>query len=113
MTEERTDDATEEYRPTLGELSHTNPYTDDAFGETQTYGRGRVVAADGGRDPEREREPEPEVETETEAEAEAEAEAEEGPDGATLQDVDHTPPDDGDGAAPVYERGHEGKEDVR
>jgi hypothetical protein len=35
-------------RTTLGEVSHTNPYTDEAFGETQTYGRGRTVAADGG-----------------------------------------------------------------
>ncbi|MEF8841928.1 MAG: hypothetical protein V5A62_09935 [Haloarculaceae archaeon] len=93
MTEEPVDDATEEYRPTLGETSHTNPYTDEVFGETQTYGRGRVVAADGGR--------------------EADGEPEAGPDGETLQDVDHTPPGDGDGAAPVYERGHEGKEDVR
>ena len=97
---ERTD---EEYRPTLGETSHTNPYTDDAFGATRTYRRGRFVAADGGGDPDREYEPE----------AGAETEAEETPDGDTLQDVDHTPPEDSDGATPVYERGHEGKEDVR
>ena len=81
-----------EYRPTLGELSHTNPYTGDVFGDTQTYGRGQLVAADGGADPERE--------------AGVETENDEG----TLKDVDHTPPDEGDGAAPVYERGHEGRE---
>jgi len=99
---ERTD---EEYRPTLGEMSHTDPYADDAFGATQTYRRGRFVAADGGRDPDRE--------SDGDGDAEAEAETEERPDEDTLQDVDHTPPEDSDGAAPVYERGHEGKEDVR
>jgi hypothetical protein len=85
-----------EYRPTLGELSHTNPYTGDVFGDTQTYRRGRFVAADGGADPDRE----PRVDAEDEA-------------GETLKDVDHTPPGDSDGAAPVYERGNEGREDVR
>ncbi len=33
---------------TLGEISHTNPYTGRAFGETQAYARGNTVAADGG-----------------------------------------------------------------
>ena len=42
-TTERTD-----YRPELGDVSHTNPYTEQVFGDTQTYGRGRAVAADGG-----------------------------------------------------------------
>jgi hypothetical protein len=91
MTEETTK---ETYRPTLGEMSHTDPYTDTAFGETQTYRRGSAVAADGGRDPDRE----------TEARD---------ADGETLQDVDHTPPDGTDGAAPVYERGNEGDRDGR
>jgi hypothetical protein len=59
-------------RRTLGEVSHTNPYTGEAFGETQTYGRGRVVAADGGEA----------GEDETEAEA-AERDT-------TLKGVDHT-----------------------
>ena len=84
-----------EHRSTLGEMSHTNPYTDEVFGATQTYGRGRFVAADGGADPERE----PAAEAETEA-------------GETLKHVDHTPPGDSDGAAPVYERGNEGRDDV-
>ena len=85
MTEETTKE--EAYRPTLGEVSHTNPYTGTTFGETQTYGRGVTVAADGGRDPDREPE-------------------------ETLQDVDHTPRDGSDGAAPVYERGNEGEADA-
>jgi hypothetical protein len=91
---DRTEEASDGYRPTLGELSHTNPYTGDVFGDTQTYGRGRFVAADGGADPDRE--------------AGAESEGEE-----TLKDIDHTPPGESDGAAPVYERGNEGREDVR
>jgi hypothetical protein len=102
MTErqpERTDTTRTEYRPTLGEMSHTNPYTGEAFGATQTYGRGRFVAADGGRDPG--------------DDAGADADSDEAADGETLQDVDHDPPGDGDGAAPVYRRGNEGREDVR
>jgi hypothetical protein len=91
---ETPDETPTEHRPTLGETSHTDPSTNRVFGATQTYGRGRVVAADGGADPDREG-------------VEADAEDE------TLQDVDHTPPEDGDGAAPVYERGHEEREDVR
>ncbi|MFC6938763.1 hypothetical protein ACFQE8_02155 [Salinirubellus sp. GCM10025818] len=101
MTEKGEPDRTEEHRPTLGETSHTNPYTDETFGDTQTFGRGRFVAADGGADPERESEPE----------------AESQPEGTAMRDVDHTPPDESDGAAPVYERGNEGRsgedEDVR
>jgi len=93
MTEKDGPKRTEGNRPTLGEMSHTNPYTDEAFGDTQTYGRGRFVAADGGADPERE------------ADGESDARDDE-----RMRDVDHTPPDDSDGAAPVYERGHEGKD---
>jgi hypothetical protein len=96
MTEKGDPDRTEEHRPTLGETSHTNPYTDEAFGDTQTFGRGRFVAADGGADPERERESEPEAGTQP-------------TEGTAMRDVDHTPPDESDGAAPVYERGNEGR----
>ncbi|MFC7175754.1 hypothetical protein [Halosegnis marinus] len=68
MTEDRT----------LGETSHTNPYTDETFGETQTYGRGRVVAADGG---ERDSSPEPD----------------------TMADVDHTPRENAPSANAAYD----------
>lgn len=61
---------------TLGEMNHTNPYTGDVFGETQTYGRGRIVAADGG-----------------------EADAE--PD--TIADVDHTPRENAPSANAAYD----------
>jgi len=54
---------------TLADVSHTNPYTGRVFGETQAYGRGRTVAADGG---------------------EADASDLDGTDGETLGDVSHT-----------------------
>ena len=53
-TDSMTDHATDtdrrgtDDRPTLAETDHTNPYTDEVFGATQMYSRGRTVAADGG-----------------------------------------------------------------
>jgi hypothetical protein len=79
-TTDRTATARPTTKPTLGDISHTNLYTNRTFGDTRTYGRGRVVAADGG---------------------EAEAAEEE-----TLEDVDHTPADDDvDGAQGTFDRG--------
>ncbi|MFC7154812.1 hypothetical protein ACFQPA_05000 [Halomarina halobia] len=75
------------YRRTLGELSHTNPYTDEAFGDSVVYERGPFVAADGGRDPAREP----------------------AGDDPTLGDVDHEPPH-GEGVNRVHERGEEAQE---
>ena len=81
-TTDRTASARPTTTPTLGDISHTNLYTNRTFGDTLTYGRGRVVAADGG---------------------EAEAAEEE-----TLEDVDHTPADDDvDGAQGSFDRGKE------
>ena len=89
-TTERTD-----YRPELGDVSHTNPYTEQVFGDTQTYSRGRTVAADGG-----------------EANSESQASSEHGSDGGerdadkeTMKDVAHEPPGDADGAQAAYDRG--------
>jgi hypothetical protein len=65
---------------TLGEMSHTNPYTGQVFGDTQTYSRGRTIAADGG-------------------------EADSAPEAETLGDVSHTPPGENDGAQRAYDRG--------
>ena len=48
-TETMTEDARPPTKPTLGDINHTNPYTNRTFGDTQTYDRGRLVAADGGR----------------------------------------------------------------
>ena len=66
----------------MRDASHTNPYTGESFGETVTYSRGRVVAADGGR-----------------ANAAEESTA--------MGDVDHTPRRDAPDASGVYERGGE------
>ncbi len=73
---------------TLGEISHTNPYTNRVFGETQTYGRGKTIAADGG---------EPEATSEDEDQSEKESE--------TLADVEHTVPEGGEGAQRTFDRG--------
>ena len=88
MTEENTDE-TETYRATLGETSHTNPFTGEVFGDTQTYSRGTTIAADGGSDPERE------------------AEVETDEDGEVLRDIDHTPPEGAESANAVHARGGE------
>ena len=71
-------------RRSLGEMDHTNPYTDRVFGETQTYGRGKTIAADGG-----EADQTPEEETET------------------LGDLEHTAPEGGDGSQRTFDRGDE------
>ena len=94
-----TDDDTA--RETLREMSHTNPHTNRSFGETQTYGRGTVVAADGGR-----------------ADAVPDDESDDHPvtnggSPETLGEVDHTPPGETEGANRAYERGFEGKDDVQ
>ena len=89
MTEDNTDETATEYRPTLGDTSHTNPFTGEVFGDTQTYSRGTTIAADGGSDPERE------------------AEAETDEDGEVLRDIDHTPPEGAESANAVHARGGE------
>ena len=66
-------------------VSHTNPYTDESFGETVVFRRGQTVVADGGR--------------------------REGTETQTMKDVSHTPPT-GDGAMRVFERGTEGRDET-
>lgn len=95
-------------RATLADVSHTNPHTGEAFGRTQAYGRGAVVAADGGADPERvatteavgDQIPDETREDGTVVEVER------------LEDVDHTPPKDAESANRVHERGREGHDDA-
>ncbi len=70
---------------TLGEISHTDPYTDRAFGETQTYSRGKTIAADGG---------EPEAVTEDSDD-----------DNETLADVEHATPEGAEGTQRTFDRG--------
>jgi hypothetical protein len=122
MTETTTNPDTEDRTRTLRDVSHTNPHTKRPFGDTQTFDRGKTVATDGG---------EPEAQPgrgrdssdapasdggERDAGPAADADdpgSEEGTGEGTLGDVDHTPPGDTEGAHRSYERGHEGKTDVR
>ncbi|MFB6118971.1 hypothetical protein [Halosegnis sp.] len=73
----------------LADIDHTNPHTDAPFGETQTYARGRTVAADGGAQPD---EPTGDGDSDAATEPEADVSTDGGdaePD--TLADIDHTP----------------------
>lgn len=83
---------TEETRSTLQEMSHTNPHTEDAFGDAMVFCRG-LVAADGGETP-----------------REGTSGRSERQEARRLADVDHTPPY-GEGVNRVYERGTEGWDD--
>ena len=102
-TTERTD-----YRPELGDVSHTNPYTGTVFGDTQTYSRGRTVAADGG-EANSESRASSEAGASDGGERDATAEADDGNkrdvDKETMEDVAHEPPGDADGAQAAYDRG--------
>ena len=86
------EDARPPTKPTLGDINHTNPYTNRTFGDTQTYDRGRLVAADGGR---------------AAPDGGEDRDADRRPDDETLEDVDHTPDDDVDGAQGSFDRGEE------
>ncbi len=70
----------------MGDIDHTNPYTDEPF--VETYRRGPVVAADGG---------------------ERDA-AEEETDDETMADVPHTSPNEGTNR--TFERGGENQDDT-
>ena len=109
MTKDTDTPETEDAPTTLGELNHTNPFTGKAFGATQTYDRGRTIAADGGTDPEREDTDDAAADEEAEADADADADA----DREELRDIEHTPPGDAEGTNGVYERGNEGREEQR
>ncbi|MFC6906365.1 hypothetical protein [Halalkalicoccus tibetensis] len=69
----------------MKDVDHTHPYDDRSAGAL--FARGPVVAADGGRDPNREP-------------------------NESMKDVDHTPPHDEEGATRVFERGEEYDGDV-
>ncbi|MFC6961960.1 hypothetical protein ACFQJ8_08735 [Halocatena marina] len=73
---------TDETRSTLEGIDHTNPYTDESFGDAMVYHRGPVVAADGGEETRRE------DQTGSASENSNEASQLRGP---QLADVDHTP----------------------
>jgi hypothetical protein len=84
-----------ENRETMGEVSHTHPYTGETFGTV--YRRGPAVADGGSSDP-----------------AGTDEDCPEGVDpttGECLGDVDHTPPH-GDTPNDVWERGVESTKEV-
>jgi len=75
-------------KATMGEFSHSNPYTGRTFGQEAAFTRGGTVAADGGR-------------------------AEAGDDRETMADVDHEHPhDDAEDANRVFARGRDGDDVV-
>ena len=92
------------YRPTIGDVDHTNPHTNAPFGAAIAYKRGPTVVADGG---ERDSTKETETDAESSEEIEATAEGEEADE--RMCDVDHAPPND-ETVNRVHERGGEGQE---
>lgn len=104
MTEETTDAEQE----TLGELSHTNPYTGETFGDTQTYTRGRLVATDGGDTAVAGNSSSSPATTDvTEADTvDSDATTE-----RTLGDISHTPPRNAPRASAAYMQGNENAAD--
>ncbi|WP_254761547.1 hypothetical protein [Natrinema marinum] len=81
---------------TMADVSHTNPHTGETAG--RLFDRGPTVAADGGTD-RSER-------TATDSNGRTDDEPTD-----TMADVDHTPPQDAEGANRVFERGRTPVED--
>jgi hypothetical protein len=99
MTEEKRD--TDEDR-TLGGMSHTNPYTNESFGATQTYNRGQFAAPDGGEVGAAV--PDDAADETTTDDPSVEEEQ-------TLREVDHTPPKNAPSANAAYMAGDENKDE--
>jgi len=97
-----TDDTHTTGERTMKDVSHTNPYTDEPFGDACAFERGPVVAADGGSRDEADGVSEPSGVTEPT-----------GIEEQTMKDVSHTPPhaDAGD-VNRVFERGTEGRDET-
>jgi len=86
-------------RATMGEFSHTNPYTGKSFGQDSAFARGPAVAADGG--------------DASDAAAPAGDEPAADTDEQTMRDVDHEHPDaDAADANRVFERGADERTDT-
>ena len=84
----------QESKQTMADVSHTNPYTGETAG--RLFSRGPSVAADGG---------EPVDDSSPAATDPDDGTASEPTE--TMRDVDHTPPNGGDGANRVFERGRD------
>lgn len=85
-------------RKTMGDVSHTNPYTGESFGNTVAYRRGSVVVVDGGEADA--------VSVQNDESGKTAAKAE------TMGDISHEPPHDAPDPNAVYMRGGEGDDDV-
>ncbi len=86
----------------MKDVSHTNPYTDESFGETVVFRRGQTVAADGGERTDGSR---------SSSGRRSDGGRREESEKQTMKDVSHTPPT-GDGAMRVFERGTEGRDET-
>ena len=108
-TRSNPNDTAPDSKPTLGDVSHTHPYTGTVFGDTQTYARGKVIAADGGtanavdRPTSSDGVPAPDGGEATDEEDSPRDVSEE-----TLKDVDHKPGSDVDATQDTFDRGNEG-----
>jgi hypothetical protein len=89
---------------TLGGMSHTNPYTNESFGATQTYNRGQFAATDGG-------EAGAAVPDDADEEASTDEPTAEDEEAQTIRDVDHTPPKNAPSANAAYMAGDENTDD--
>lgn len=90
-------------RATLRDVNHTHPYTGESFGRTQTYSRGRIIAADGGK-ASGARRPSSDASAPDGGDENGDRTA---ADDQTMADVDHEPPKDADQANRAYQRGNE------
>jgi len=99
-----------EYRPTLGDLSHTHPDTDEAFGAAMAYKRGPIVAADGGERDSVDGDATGDEQENGADEADEEPRTEDDAGNERMRDVAHEPPD-GDEVNRVHQRGGEGRSD--
>ena len=90
---------------TMGEVSHTNPYTGEMAG--RLFSRGPTVVTDGGKPAATD----PNGRTDTESTA-SESTEDEVAESETMADVSHTPPKDAEDANRVFERGRKPVEDA-
>jgi hypothetical protein len=90
MTENTTRTATDR---TMNDVSHTHPDTDRPFGEKVVFERGPAVAADGGK-------------------RDVVGDDDHDTDEEQMKDVDHEPPNEAE-TNRVFERGREGRDEVR
>ena len=105
-TERNGREGSNERRPSLKDVSHTNPRTGESFGDAMVYRRGPTVAADGGKADTVPDAEDADADDETGTGTGADADAS-GSSGGRLKDVDHTPARGDVEVNRVHERGGE------